>query len=127
MNGIPESDWKLLRKLRDRDRQFDLITLHSAAGSTVGTEYAPGIMDFDADKVRDMSAPLREHGLDIDMPALVYAGRRSHVMEYLGQKGWQVQGSPRAKLFSTYGLPAATVEDDDPLGEIVYVAATLPG
>lgn len=110
-----------------QDNLFDLITLHSAAGSTVGTEYAPGILDFDADKVRDMSAPLREHGLDIDMPSLVYAGERSHVMEYLGRQGWQVQGSPREELFSRYGLPAATVEGDDPLGEIVYVSATLPG
>ena len=71
----------------------------SAPGSTVATEYVPGILDFDADKAREMSAPLREHGLDIDMPSLVYAGERSHVMEYLGQNGWQVTGSPRDELF----------------------------
>ncbi len=110
-----------------QDLLFDLITQHSAAGSTVGTEYAPGILDFDAEKVREMSAPLREQGLDIDMPSLVYAGQRSHAMEYLREKGWQVTGSPRDELFTTYGLPVPTGGDDDPLGEIVYVSARLAG
>lgn len=109
-----------------QDRLFDVITQHSAAGSTIGTEYAPGIIDFDAEKAREMSAPLVEHGLDIDMPSLVYAGQRSHVMEYLRESGWQVTGSPRDELFEKFGIPAPTTEDDDALGEIVYVSARMP-
>ncbi len=109
-----------------QDHLFDLITHHSAPGSTVGTEYAPGILDLDAEKVREMTAPLREHGLDIDMPSLVYAGQRSHVMEYLRQNGWQVTGSPRDELFTKYGLAVPTSSDNDPLGEIVYVSARIP-
>lgn len=109
-----------------QDRLFDVITQHSAAGSTIGTEYAPGIIDFDAEKAREMSAPLAEHGLDIDMPSLVYAGQRSHVMEYLRESGWQVTGSPRDELFEKFGIPVPTTEDDDALGEIVYVSARMP-
>ena len=108
-----------------QDHLFDLITLHSAPGSTVGTEYAPGIMDFNAEQAREMSAPLREHGLDVDMSSLVYAGERSNIMEYLTRKGWQVASSPRDELFARYGLPIPTDHMDGPLGEIVYVSATL--
>ncbi len=92
----------------------------------MGTEYAPGIIDFNAEKAREMSAPLAEHGLDIDMPSLVYAGQRSHVIEYLRESGWQVAGSPRDELFEKFGMPAPAAEDDDVLGEIVYVSARMP-
>ena len=109
-----------------QDRLFDLITRQSAAGSTVGTEYAPGIMDFNTEKAREMSAPLAEHGLDVDMPSLVYAGQRSHVMEYLRQSGWQVEGSAREELFAKYGLPPSPDEGDDLLGGIIYVSASIP-
>ncbi len=108
-----------------QDHLFDLITGESAPGSTIGTEYAPGIMDFDADKAREISAPLRQLGLDIDMGALVYAGQRSHVIEYLREKGWQAQGSPRDELFAVHGRNVPEGRETDPLGEIVYVSATL--
>jgi hypothetical protein len=71
-----------------------------------------------------MSAPMREMGLDIDMPSLVYAGTRSHVMDYLSSKGWQVSGAARDELFTRYGRPRPVLsEETDPLGEIVYVSA----
>lgn len=106
-----------------QDRLFDQITAQSVAGSTVATEYVPGIMDLDAERARAMTAPLRELGLDIDMPSLVYTGERSHVMEYLTGLGWRVTGAPRADLFDRYGLATRDVEDIDPLGEIIYVSA----
>ncbi|AFM15779.1 methyltransferase, putative, TIGR00027 family [Mycolicibacterium chubuense NBB4] len=109
-----------------QDLLFDRITALSAPGSTIATEYAPGIMDFDAEKARAMSAPLRQQGLDIDMSSLVYAGERSHVMEYLRESGWQVTGVPRDELFTRLRLTRpADVESHDPLGEIVYVSAAL--
>jgi methyltransferase (TIGR00027 family) len=106
-----------------QDRLFDQITAQSVPGGTVATEYVPGIVDFDAERARALSAPLREHGLDIDMPSLVYTGERSHVMEYLTGLGWRVTGAPRAELFDRYGLATAELEGTDPLGEIVYVSA----
>jgi methyltransferase (TIGR00027 family) len=108
-----------------QDRLFDQITAHSAPGSAVATEYVPGIADFDAEKAREMSAPLRDQGLDIDMSTLVYAGERSHVMEYLDGKGWHSTGSPRAELFGRIGLDPVIAQEDSPMGEIVYVSATL--
>lgn len=109
-----------------QDLLFDRITALSAPGSTIATEYVPGIVDLDAEKARAASAPLREHGLDIDMPSLVYTGPRTPVMDYLRSIGWQVTGTPRDDLFTRYGLPGAERAGDvDPLGEIVYVSAEL--
>ncbi len=108
-----------------QDRLFDNITALSVPGSTIATEYVPGIRDFDADRVREPSAPLREQGIDIDMSSLVYAGERSHVIEYLRAKGWNVAGVPRAELFIRNGLDVPAPEEDDPLGEIIFVSGTL--
>jgi methyltransferase (TIGR00027 family) len=108
-----------------QDRLFDTITALSAPGSAVATEYVPGIMDFDAEKAREMASNLRDRGLDLDMPSLVYAGPRSHVMDYLSAKGWVVTGVPGGELFRRNGLVRPDREGYDPLGEIVYVSATL--
>src|SRR6201995_3721678 len=61
-----------------QDRLFDNITAMSAAGSTIATEYVPGLQDLDPEWVREKTAPLREQGVDIDMPSLVYTGERNH-------------------------------------------------
>ena len=108
-----------------QDRLFDNITAMSVPGSTVATEYVPGLKDLDPERVREQTAPLREQGVDIDMPSLVYAGERSHVIEYLRAKGWDATGTPRAELFNHDGLEFPAPEDDEPLGEIIYVSGTL--
>jgi methyltransferase (TIGR00027 family) len=108
-----------------QDRLFDNITALSAPGSTIATEYVPGLKDIDFERVREQTALLREHGLDIDMPSLVYAGERSHVVDYLRGKGWNVTGTARADLFTSNGLKVPTPDNDDPLGEIIYVSGPL--
>ncbi|WP_193046182.1 class I SAM-dependent methyltransferase [Mycolicibacterium baixiangningiae] len=104
-----------------QDLLFDNITALSAAGSTVATEYVPGIREFDAEKARAATAQMREFGLDLDMPSLIYHGERAHVMEYLTSLGWEMTGLPRADLFAKHGVPMVE-HDNDPLGEIVYVS-----
>ncbi len=108
-----------------QDRLFDLITGLSAPGSRVATEYVPGIMDFDAERARTTTSQLRDRGLELDMASLVYSGERSHVMEYLTGRGWHVSGVPDRELFTRNGLEPPEPDDHDPLGEIVYVSATL--
>ena len=107
-----------------QDRLLDTITNLSAPGSAVATEYVPGIVDFDAERAREMAANLRGRGLDLDMPALIYTGPRSNVMDHLGAAGWQVTGVPGDELLRRAGLPVPDRDDYDPLGEIVYVSAT---
>ena len=110
-----------------QDRLFDTITSLSAPGSAVATEYVPGIMDFDPDKGREMTAKARDQGLDLDMGSLVYAGPRSHVIEYLRGTGWDVTGVASDELFARMGVPTPPEHEDDnnPFREIVYVSATL--
>ncbi|CDO87051.1 SAM-dependent methyltransferase [Mycobacterium triplex] len=108
-----------------QDLLFDNITALSAPGSTIATEFVPGIIDFDADRVREMSGSFREHGIDIDMASLVYAGQRNHVVDYLGTKGWNVEGVTRTELFQQNGLEVLPPEDDDPLGEIIFISGRL--
>jgi methyltransferase (TIGR00027 family) len=108
-----------------QDRLFDHITELSAPGSTIATEFVPGIVDFDADRVREMSGSFREHGVDIDMASLVYAGQRNHVVDYLGTKGWSVEGITRTELFGQNGLDVPPPENDDPLGEIIFISGRL--
>jgi len=107
-----------------QDRLFDTITDLSAPGSAVATEYAPGIIDFDDAKAREMAANMRERGLDINMPDLVYPGPRNSAIDYLGAQGWLVTGVPRDELFRRNNLTPPDRGDHDALGEIVYVSAT---
>lgn len=107
-----------------QDRLFDTITDLSAPGSAVATEYAPGIIDFDDAKAREMAANLRDRGLDVSMPDLVYPGPRNSAIDYLGDKGWLVTGVPRDELFRRNDLAPPDRGDHDALGEIVYVSAT---
>ncbi|WP_025737581.1 class I SAM-dependent methyltransferase [Mycobacterium genavense] len=108
-----------------QDLLFDNITALSVPGSTIATEFVPGIIDFDADRVREMSGLFREHGIDIDMASLVYAGQRNHVVDYLGAKGWNVEGVTRTELFQQNGLEVLAPENDDPLGEIIFISGRL--
>lgn len=110
-----------------QDRLFDDITALSAPGSTVATEFVPGIIDFNPDQVTQMSTAFRDHGVDIDMASLVYTGQRNHVVDYLRGKGWDVEGVTRAELFRRNGIDVPALEDDDPLGEIIFISGGLTG
>ena len=107
-----------------QDRLFDTITALSAPGSAVATEYEPGIVDYDATKAREIAANMRDQGLDIAMPDLIYPGPRSSAMEYLDAKGWQVTATPRNELLIRSGLQPPDGGDYDPLGECVYISAS---
>jgi methyltransferase (TIGR00027 family) len=110
-----------------QDRLFDNITGLSVPGSTIATEFVPGIVDFDAERVREMSGVFREHGVDVDMASLVYAGERNHVVDYLRAKGWDVEGVTRSELFRRHGIDVPAPADDDPLGEIIFISGGLTG
>jgi methyltransferase (TIGR00027 family) len=107
-----------------QDRLFDNITALSAPGSTIATEFVPGIVDFDAERVREMSGSFREHGVDVDMASLVYAGERNHVVDYLRATGWDVEGVTRTELFQRHDIEVPAPEHDDPLGEIIFISGT---
>ena len=110
-----------------QDRLFDNITALSVPGSTIATEFVPGIVDFDADRVREAASSFREHGVDVDLASLVYAGERNHVVDYLRTKEWDVEGVTRTELFKRHGIDVPVPENDDPLGEIIFISGGLTG
>ena len=109
-----------------QDRLFDNIHELSAPGSTVATEFVPGMRDFDPESARAAADTFSRLGLEMDMPSLISHGERTSAADYLAAKGWQMTGVPRTELFARYGLPTPEFGDRDVLGEIVYVSGTLP-
>lgn len=107
-----------------QDRLFDVIDGLSAPGSTVATEYVPGLRDFDPDAVREEAVSMKALGLDLDMSSLVYPGERDSAADYLGARGWEMTGEPRAELFARYGLPLPEFVVDNPMAEIIYISGT---
>jgi methyltransferase (TIGR00027 family) len=108
-----------------QDRLFDNIAALSAPGSAVATEFVPGLKDFDPEKARAATATFSQIGLNMDMPSLIYHGERHSAADYLGAKGWQMNGVGRSELFARHGLPVPDRDENDPMGEIVYVSGTL--
>ena len=108
-----------------QDALFDDITALSVPGSTIATEYVPGMADFDVEAARERSRAFADHGVDLDMASLVYTGARNHGAEYLRATGWEATAVPRAELFVRYGRPVPAPSDDDPLGEIIFISGKL--
>ncbi|MDT0382813.1 SAM-dependent methyltransferase, partial [Streptomyces sp. DSM 42041] len=97
----------------------------SAPGSAVATEFVPGLKDFDPEKARAATAAFSQMGLNMDMPSLIYHGERHSAADYLSAKGWQMTGVVRSELFVRHGLPVPDRDENDPMGEIVYISGTL--
>ncbi|WP_304116219.1 class I SAM-dependent methyltransferase [Mycolicibacterium bacteremicum] len=108
-----------------QDRLFDNIHALSAPGSTVATEFVPGMRNFDPEKARTAAATFSKLGLQMDMPSLIYHGERTSAADYLSAMGWQMTGVPRTELFNEYGLATPDFGDRDVLGEIVYISGRL--
>ncbi|HSS24059.1 MAG TPA: hypothetical protein VLL82_06585, partial [Mycobacterium sp.] len=93
--------------------------------STIAADFVPDIVNFDAERVRAVTGVFRDHGVDVDMASLVYAGERNHVVDYLGTKGWDVEGVTRTELFERHGIEVPALEHDEPLGEIIFISGSL--
>ena len=115
-----------------QDRLLDNITELSAPGSQLATENLQGASDAVetmADRMREVTEQWREHGFDIEMTDLWYAGDRNDVVEYLSTHGWVTAASTVAELAANYGLslpprPAGSVEKEETLSAMQYVTAT---
>ncbi|OBF03481.1 SAM-dependent methyltransferase [Mycobacterium sp. ACS4054] len=107
-------------KPQDQDRLFDDITALSAPGSTLATEFVSTIANFETKQARTISNPFRDHGVDVDLAALIYTGPRNHALDYLGAKGWQLEDMPLAELFQRSGLDAPAADDST-----IFISGTL--
>ncbi|WP_099021814.1 class I SAM-dependent methyltransferase [Mycolicibacterium palauense] len=87
-----------------QDRLFDDITALSAPGSMLATEFHGGELSRTlSQRAQEMVGQWGDHGFDIDLGELFYDGDRSHVVDYLSERGWTVSTRTRPEVFAQYG------------------------
>ena len=106
-----------------QDRLFDNITALSAPGSHLATEYHPDGEGTVTARAKTMASQWQQHGLDVDLSQLFYAGERNPVVEYLTGHGWQVNARSRPEVFAGYGRELPDTEELSPLRKSLAVIA----
>lgn len=86
-----------------QERLIADVTALSAPGSRFATEYHPDGGAGIAQRASSMSAQWTEHGLDLNLGDLFYAGERRAVVDQLEHACWQVSTRPRPEMFAAYG------------------------
>jgi methyltransferase (TIGR00027 family) len=112
-----------------QDALLDNITMLSAAGSRLATENMPDArksVPMMADRMRQVTERWREHGFDVEMTDLWYAGDRRDVVDYLDSHGWNVATTSAAELAAAHGFSVQTRDQDEAanFAGLGYVTAT---
>jgi methyltransferase (TIGR00027 family) len=110
-----------------QDRLFDAITELSAPGSRLATEHVPDLDAFTDERAKKMSERMKQLGSDIEMADLVYQGERSHVVEYLAERGWDVSVLTMREAYAVNGFDFPDDEMSAMFADLSYVSAVLEG
>jgi methyltransferase (TIGR00027 family) len=110
-----------------QDKLFDNITALSAPGSRLATEHVPDITAFTDERSQRMSERLKQFGSDIEMADLVYHGERSHVIDYLAERGWDVSALTMREAHAVNGFEFPDDEMSALFADLSYVNAVLRG
>jgi methyltransferase (TIGR00027 family) len=110
-----------------QDKLFDNITALSAPGSRLSTEHVPDLTAFTDGRSQRMTDKLKQLGSDIEMADLVYPGERSHVVEYLAARGWDVSVLPMREAYALNGFDFPDDEMTAMMADLSYVGAVLKG
>ena len=110
-----------------QDKLFDDITAMSAPGSRVATEHIPDMSAFSDERVQRISERMRQLGSDIEMTDLIYRDERSHVVEYLAERGWNASAMSTRDGYALNGFEFPDDEISKMFGDLNYVGATLGG
>jgi methyltransferase (TIGR00027 family) len=108
-----------------QDRLFDDIAALSAPGSQLATEYHPDAGASIGERAAAMRSEWEQHGFDVDLSKLFYAGERNPVVDYLTDHGWQVNARSRPEVFAGYNREFPDAEEFAPLRNSLAVIATL--
>jgi methyltransferase (TIGR00027 family) len=106
-----------------QDALFDRITELSAPGSRLASEFVPDTRIFADERYRAHHAQMSELGFDIDFNDLVYHFERSHIIEFLTQRGWQVSHRTVAELHTANGFVYPDDEVASALADMTYLCA----
>jgi methyltransferase (TIGR00027 family) len=109
-----------------QDALFDNVTALSAACSRLASEFVPDTTVFTDHRWRAHHERMSELGFDvIDFNELVYHFERSHIIEYLSQRGWQVTHRTVAQMHAANGFVYADDEVAAAFADVTYLNAVL--
>jgi methyltransferase (TIGR00027 family) len=106
-----------------QDALFDHITALSAPGSQLASEFVPDTTVFTDPRWRSHHERMSELGFELDFNDLVYHFERSHIIEYLTQRGWQVSHRTVAEMHAANGFVYADDEVAAAFADITYLNA----
>ncbi len=106
-----------------QDALFGNITALSAPESQLASEFVPNTTIFNDPRWRSHHDRMSELGFEIDFNDLVYHYERSHIIEDLTKRGWQVSHRPVAEMHAANGFEYATDELAQAFGDITYLNA----
>lgn len=108
-----------------QDSLFGGITSLSGPGSRLACEFIPDTTIFSSQAWRTEIEQMRQLGFDTDIGELVYPSGRSHVVDDLTRRGWQVSSRPFKQLFSDNGFAYPDDEVSQGFGDLTYLSAAL--
>lgn len=70
---------------------------------------------------------MSELGFEVDFNDLVYHGERSHIVDHLSGRGWQVTSRTIAELHAANGFAYAADDVAAAFADVTYSSAVLGG
>jgi methyltransferase (TIGR00027 family) len=109
-----------------QDALFDNVTALSAVGSQLACEFVPDTTVFADGWWRAHHERMSELGFDVvDFNELVYHFGRSHIIEYLSQRGWHVTHRMVAQMHAANGFVYPDDEVGTAFADVTYLNAVL--
>jgi methyltransferase (TIGR00027 family) len=106
-----------------QDALFGNITALSAPQSQLASEFVPDTTVFNDPRWRGHHDRMTELGFEIDLNDLVYHYERSHIIEDLTERGWQVTHRTVAEMHAANGFQYADDEVARAFADITYLNA----
>ena len=108
-----------------QDALFDNVTALSAVGSQLASEFVPDTTIFTDERWRAHHERMSELGFDLDFNDLVYHFERSHIIEFLTQRSWQVSHRTVAQMHAANGFVYSDDEVAAAFADVTYLKAVL--
>lgn len=110
-----------------QDALFDNITALSAPGSRLAFEFMPDTAVFADPRWRAHHDRMSELGFEVDFNDLVYHSQRSHIIDYLKQRGWRTSPRTVKELHAANGFTYPDDEVAEAFADVTYNSAVLAG
>jgi methyltransferase (TIGR00027 family) len=110
-----------------QDALFDNITALSVPGSRLAFEFVPDTAAFADPRWRAHHDRMSELGFEVDFNDLVYHGPRSHIIEYLRQRGWRTSSQTVKELHAANGFVYPDDDVAEAFADVTYSSAVLAG